>query len=875
MIDRQILHYRILAELGQGGMGQVFRARDERLGREVALKMLPAELASDADFQARLLREARAASALNHPGIVTLYDLETYEGRTFLVMELVEGESFSKLARQGVEWKRAVNLVASVADALAVAHARGILHRDIKSDNLMLTTSGQPKVLDFGLAKLRDLNAPPGVDPETGVTANMRNRGDLPQRQAPPAVMAALTKAGQMLGTPAYMAPECFEGDADARSEVFALGIVLYELLTGKHPFARDSEMAMMGAIMLDEPDPPSKAADPARPVPVEVDAVVARALAKAPADRYPDMAALASALRELTKEVPPAPMPRVHQLPPVVPRSWYVAGGVATLGIVIGAIYVVRNLSSSPPPAAARAPTIEVSESKRITLEPGCEEYPRQHPDGRRVVYDGTMEGDYEIMVVDLQTNERKRLTTTPGWDYASALSPDGATVAFVHEDVAGRTLRLVPIDGSAPPRNLGAIVGYPAWSHDGALLVGDTGGRIIRRDLETNQDTVLGTLPPGARLYHLVDVKDAGIALMWWTSSDADATSLGELDRTGHLRVIEDFATDYEGGLAAASSGRGYYATRKSATEGNQLQYREWGGSKPIAVPGISPGAGIDVSPDGKRVVFSTCVEREYIVRVTPDQSEPVVVSRGAWQDTNPSAVDPTHIVITSNRLGAAQGWLLDLEGKSEPRAVTPSASLGSSASPDGKLVAYATRKGLGISDIAGGEPRSLTTDPSDAAPSFTHDSKQVLFERTINGVTHVYVVDAAGGEPRSLYEGEAPAASPTDNSLVFLSGADAAGTRGIMLGTLAGATPRALQGVEPATWQRPKWAPDGKRLLVVRGYQQLVSIALDGTSRVLWTTTTGSVNTATWLRDGSGIAAAVGGYEGDIWLANGVFP
>lgn len=138
-------------------MGQVFRARDERLGREVALKMPPAELASDADFQARLLREARAASALNHPGIVTLFDLETFEGRTFLVMELVEGESFSNLARRGVEWKRAVELVAGVAEALAAAHARGILHRDIKSDNLMVTPSGQPKVLDFGLAKLREI----------------------------------------------------------------------------------------------------------------------------------------------------------------------------------------------------------------------------------------------------------------------------------------------------------------------------------------------------------------------------------------------------------------------------------------------------------------------------------------------------------------------------------------------------------------------------------------------------------------------------------------------------------------------------------------------------------------------------------------------
>src|SRR5439155_8860297 len=139
-------------------------------------------------------------------------------------------------------------------------------------------------------------------------------------------------------------------------------------------------------------------------------------------------------------------------------------------------------------------------------------------------------------------------------------------------HEDIAGRTLRVMPLDGSAPAKNLGPLAGYPAWSHDGALLIGDAEGHILRRDLATNHDTILGTLPAGARLYHLVEVRDRGIALMWWTSSDADATSLGELDRTGHLRVIEEFATDYEGGLSAAANGHGYYATRKGATEGNQ---------------------------------------------------------------------------------------------------------------------------------------------------------------------------------------------------------------------------------------------------------------------------------------------------------------
>ncbi len=160
MAQWDLLHYRIVDELGSGAMGQVYRAIDQKLGRHVALKFLPASVAGDAGWEARMLREARAASQLNHPGIVTLHDIEHAEGRTFLVMELVQGERLSELARHGVTWQRALELAAKIADALGAAHALGILHRDIKSDNLMVTKSGEPKVLDFGLAKLRDQGLP-------------------------------------------------------------------------------------------------------------------------------------------------------------------------------------------------------------------------------------------------------------------------------------------------------------------------------------------------------------------------------------------------------------------------------------------------------------------------------------------------------------------------------------------------------------------------------------------------------------------------------------------------------------------------------------------------------------------------------------------
>jgi len=260
VLPGELSHYQILGRLGSGAMGEVYHAVDRRLGREVAIKMLPREVEGDADWQTRLLREAQAASALNHPNIVTLYDLESADGRAFLVMELVTGESFTAVAARDPGWRRALELTAAVADALAAAHRLGILHRDIKADNLMVTSAGQVKVLDFGLAKLRaDVVAhaePPDPEPTLDDPDPTPPQPRLPLRHD--ALRSDLTQAGQMVGTPSYMAPECFEGTTDVRSEVFALGVVLYELLVGRRPFDRDSAMATMAAIGLDDPEPPS-----------------------------------------------------------------------------------------------------------------------------------------------------------------------------------------------------------------------------------------------------------------------------------------------------------------------------------------------------------------------------------------------------------------------------------------------------------------------------------------------------------------------------------------------------------------------------------------------------------------------------------------
>ena len=226
-------NYEIVAPLGAGGMGEVYRARDIRLGRDVALKVLPADVAADAERLARFEHEARTVAGLNHPNIVTLYSVEDEDGTRFLTMELVEGESLDRhVTPGGLPIARVVELGIALADALAAAHEKGVVHRDLKPANVMLTRDGRVKVLDFGLAKLDASST------------------DLEATQAA-TIAAPLSAAGQVMGTVPYMAPEQVRGEAvDSRTDLFALGIVLYELATGRRPF----EGATLGRDQLRDP---------------------------------------------------------------------------------------------------------------------------------------------------------------------------------------------------------------------------------------------------------------------------------------------------------------------------------------------------------------------------------------------------------------------------------------------------------------------------------------------------------------------------------------------------------------------------------------------------------------------------------------------
>src|SRR5437868_7989576 len=256
--------YEIVAPLGAGGMGEVYRARDTRLGREVAVKVLPEPFANDPDRRGRFEREAKAVAALSHPNILAIHDYGTQGVITYAVMELLEGETLrDRLAKGPLAWREAVDIGAAIAEGLAAAHAKGIVHRDLKPENLFLTADGRVKILDFGLARMAPL---PQSQPE-----------------ASPYVPAG-TDAGGVMGTVGYMSPEQVRSQpADARSDIFSFGCVLYEMVTGRRAFQRETAAETMTAILHDEPPEPTTSG---QHVPGEVGRIIRQCLAKTPNQR-------------------------------------------------------------------------------------------------------------------------------------------------------------------------------------------------------------------------------------------------------------------------------------------------------------------------------------------------------------------------------------------------------------------------------------------------------------------------------------------------------------------------------------------------------------------------------------------------------------
>jgi eukaryotic-like serine/threonine-protein kinase len=508
--------YEVVAPIGAGGMGEVYQAKDTRLDRTVAIKVLPAHLSADADRRARFEREAKTIAGLSHPHICTLHDVGEHDGATFLVMEHLTGETLAeRLSKGTLPVDQALKVATEIADALSAAHRQGIVHRDLKPGNVMLTKAGA-KLLDFGLAKLKGHG-------ERSAAAHLASA---PTQSSP------LTAEGQIVGTLHYMAPEQLQGKpADARTDLWAFGAILYEMLAGKRAFDGDNAASLIGAILEREP----AAIVTFQPVtPPSVDRLVKRCLAKNPDDRWDSAHDLADELRWMRETSGVGATGAVIRSPRG--RALKLAAAAIAFLALVGATacvtwFVIQRLGA----AATQVSYLELNTSPAEGVassyrgaERGAFNRPSRTalaltPDGRQLVFAGRQEVKVRLFVRDLGAWEVKPIAGTEGAE-GPFLSHDGRWVAFwVEVDKPDRkwVLKKVPLDGSTPPAKIAEISG-PApyggsWGDDDRIVFPDTENGGLQR-VSSSGDTreVLTTPRPGEYSHRLPHVLPGSKAVL-----------------------------------------------------------------------------------------------------------------------------------------------------------------------------------------------------------------------------------------------------------------------------------------------------------------------------------------------------------------------
>ncbi|MEE9292004.1 MAG: protein kinase, partial [Acidobacteriota bacterium] len=440
--------YEILSPLGAGGMGEVYRAKDSKLGREVAIKVLPDAFSKDPERLARFDQEARLLAALNHPNIAAIHGLEESNGVRFLVLELVPGDTLAERIAQGsIPVDEALTLCRQIAEALEAAHERGIIHRDLKPANVKVTPDGKVKVLDFGLAKAFETDATSGgEDLSQSPTASFRGSGD-----------------GVILGTAAYMSPEQARGKpVDKRTDIWSFGCVLYEVLTGKQAFAGETASDTISAILKDEPDwnrlPQTVTAGIRR--------LLRRCLAKDQRERLHDIADARIEIDESMSASDTGHSPEERAAGVSRPRTWWVALGAAVAGFAVG---LTVSLAPNEPVVTDSATPVHFGIDLPLVHGKMMVRNPVISPDGTTIIYNGYSGNDNQIYVRSLSELESRPIAGTEG-GVLPFLSPDGRWVGFF----AGGKIKKIPLRGGQPLVVCDASQSSPGatWGPDNSIL-------------------------------------------------------------------------------------------------------------------------------------------------------------------------------------------------------------------------------------------------------------------------------------------------------------------------------------------------------------------------------------------------------------------
>ncbi|HEY2796751.1 MAG TPA: protein kinase [Thermoanaerobaculia bacterium] len=839
--------YQIVEPLGAGGMGEVYRARDSQLERDVAIKVLSDELVREPEHLARFAREARSLAAVNHPNIAAIYGLDEKDGVRFLVLELVEGESLDvRLAGGPIPVAEALDLAGQIAVALAAAHEKGIVHRDLKPSNVRVTPEGRVKVLDFGLAKTVEA----GNAAASAVTTSP----------------ATQTAAGTILGTPAYMSPEQARGrPVDRRTDLWSFGCLLYEMLTGRRAFGGETVSDCIAAILAKEP----AWSELPRATPPGVRRVLRLCLEKDPEQRLRDAADLGLEIAAAAKK------PRARR--------------------------PARVKSAAAPAAPPRL--------TQLTLARGLEESPVFSPDGREIAYAADVDGVRKIFVRPAGAGSGIAVTSGPFDDIEPAWSPDGTSLLFVRAREPGRKLEPSDVFGwfvggdvwtverrSGEATRLIEDAYNPAYSPDGGSIVVDApwaGQRRLwlvdahgrnRKQLTSDTSEAIAHVrprwsPDGRR-----------IVFQSIESTKFDVRTV-DLQTQRLLWVTNDLFQDIH--PVWSPSGRHIYFSSYRSGGLNLWRIAVSSGGKPRGAPQqLTTGAGQDVepalSPDSTRLVFTIRKQNAdlWTLPVDPDTGRPTGVpqesiatqredSRGSWSP------DGRFIAFNSDRSGEMNIWIHDLaSGSVRPLTSGPGGDYQATWSPDSRtIVFFSSRSGMPniwSVGVASGELQALTESASlDINPFFSPDGRSIAFQSDRTGRLEVLVMDAQGGSPRPLTSvgvgGHFLRWTADGEAVLFRC--PSAGKA--MLAPLSGGEARAVP--EIAGGAHMSFSPDRSRVMDVVGHKTLwVSPLLGGNPEAVFAfdDSDARIDYPVWSPDGRSILFdRFRPQGGDIWMMDGV--
>ena len=699
LAGRTIAHYRILEQVGGGGMGVVYRAEDLHLSRQVALKFLPPELIRDPEAKARFFQEARAASGLDHPNICTIHEVgETEDGRLYLAMPHYEGEILrTKIERGPLPIDEATDIAVQIARGLVKAHRGGIVHRDIKPANIMVTSDGVVKILDFGLAKL------------TG--------------------SAAITRSGSSVGTPAYMSPEQARGDeVDHRTDLWSLGVVLYEMVAGRRPFRGEHESAVLYSLLNEQPKPLSEL----RPdVPPELERIVEGLLAKDPAKRYPSIEGPLNDLKMLRNET----LTTTVRTSPGRPeqggvRPWMWAAGLALVAaLAAGALYI-----SGGGLTAGEKASLEVNFT-RLTDQEGSESFPSLSPDGTFLLYVKATSGNADIYLQRVGGGNPVNLTRdSPLGDTQPAFSPDGQQIAFRSEREGGGLFVMGATGESA--RRLTDFGYNPAWSPDGreiAFATEGVAGAVQRRlasqlwvvNVASGQRRLVGKndavqpswSPQGRRIAYWA-LLSGGARRVLWTIPAAGGEP---------VQVLSDEHINWN--PVWSSDGYLYFVSDRSGSMNvwrvpvDEESGRTRGDPEPMTPSSVSVGL-LSLSRGGTRIAYAT------------DEGKANLERR---------SLDPVTLEVSAEVTPVTQG----------SRAVRTA-----TVSPDGAWIAFDTslpQEDLFVIQADGSGLRQLTDDfAKDRLPRWWSDGSRLLFYSDRDGSYGAWTIRPDGSGLQKIPHG-----------------------------------------------------------------------------------------------------------------------